>query len=125
MIIKTKTFDRWAKKTAISDAAIIKAVDEMARGLVDAELGGGVFKKRVALPGKGKSGGVRTLLATNLNNRWFFIFGFEKSDRSNVSAKELEVIKAMANDLLSMDTDKLMKAITDGVLVEVKYEKEK
>jgi len=125
MIIKTKTFDRWARKASLTDDSIINAVDEMTRGLVDAELGSGVFKKRVALPGKGKSGGVRTLLATNLKNKWFFIFGFEKSDRSNISAKELEVIKSMANDLLSMDIEKIIKAITDGFLTEVKHEKEK
>lgn len=125
MIIKTKTFDRWARKTAISDSALSKAVDEMENGLVDADLGSGVFKKRVAMPGKGKRGGVRTLLATNMKNKWFFIFGFEKSDRANVSAKEMEAVKAIANDLLSLDMNQIRKAILDGFLVEVKHEKEK
>jgi len=68
MIIKTKKFDRWARKTALTDASRI-AVEEMVEGLIDADLGGGVFKKRVALPGRGKSGSVRTLLATNRRDR--------------------------------------------------------
>jgi len=97
----------------------------MTHGLIDADLGGGVFKKRVALPGKGKSGGVRTLRATKMKNRWIFVFGFEKNDRANVSPKELEVIKAVASDLLSLNANKIREAINNGFLIEVKHEKEK
>jgi hypothetical protein len=77
------------------------------------------------LPGKGKSGGVRTLLATNMKNRWIIVFGFEKNDRANVSPKELEVIKAVASDLLSLNANKIREAISNGFLIEVKHEKEK
>ena len=61
-----------------------------------------MVKKRVALPSKGKNGGVRTLLATNRNDRWFFVFGFEKNDRENISTKELEALQLLANDLLGL-----------------------
>jgi hypothetical protein len=92
MIIKTKKFDRWARKAALIDTLLCQAVEEMVKGLIDADLGGGVFKKRIALPGKGKSGSVRTLLATNRHDRWFFVFGFEKNDRGNITTKELEAL---------------------------------
>lgn len=73
----------------MSDAALCAAVSEMAQGLIDADLGGTLVKKRVALPGRGKSGGARTLVATNKGNRWFFLFGFEKNERGNVTPRSL------------------------------------
>ena len=71
-VFKTRYFARWVRKTDLTDNSLCKAVSEMAAGLVDADLGGGVVKKRVALPGRGKSGGARTLVATNRGSRWFF-----------------------------------------------------
>ena len=85
-------------------------------GLVDADLGGGVYKKRIALPGRGKSGSVRTLLATNRHNRWFFVFGFEKNERANISTKELEALQLLADDLLSMEEEQIRQAVIDGAL---------
>lgn len=64
----------------------------MTEGLIEAELGGGVVKKRIGIAGRGKSGGARTLVATNKGNRWFFAFGFEKNDRANISSDELEAL---------------------------------
>lgn len=74
------------RKTDLTDPALCAAISEMEHGLVDTDLGGSVFKKRVALPGRGKSGSARTLIATNKGSRWFFVFGFEKNERANVSA---------------------------------------
>lgn len=68
-VFKVRDFDRWMRKTSLSDEALCVAVAEMAAGLVDADLGGGVLKKRIAVPGKGKSGGFRTLVATNKGDR--------------------------------------------------------
>ena len=76
--LKTRVFQRWQKKSGITDAALLVALAEMQAGLIDADLGGGVVKKRVALAGRGKSGGARTLLATNKGSRWIFVYGFEK-----------------------------------------------
>ncbi len=78
-IFKTRHFSRWMRKTDLTNAALSNAVSEMDAGLIDADLGGGVVKKRVSLPGRGKRGGARTLVATNKGNRWFFVFGFEKN----------------------------------------------
>ena len=75
-MFKTRTFARWSRKAGLADAALrAAAVVEMAAGLIDADLGGRVYKKRVRLPGRGKSGGARTLIATDLGDRWFFLFG--------------------------------------------------
>ena len=75
----TRHFGRWLGKTDLSVEALCRSVEEMERGLIDANLGGGIIKKRVALPGRGKRGSARTLVATNRANRWFFVFGFEKN----------------------------------------------
>jgi hypothetical protein len=87
-VFKTRHFSRWMRKTELTDSRLCAAVLEMAQGLIDADLGGGVVKKRVGLAGRGKRGGARTLVATNKGNRWFFLFGFEKNDRANISDEE-------------------------------------
>ena len=84
-ILKTRTFDRWLRKTLLSNTALLKAIAGMERGLVDADLGGNVYKKRVALPGRGKSGSTRTLIATTREDRWIFMYGFEKNERENIT----------------------------------------
>lgn len=111
-VFKTRSFTRWARKIGLPDATLCKAVDEMERGLIDADLGGCVVKKRVPLPGRGKSGSTRTLVATNKGTRWFFMYGFEKNERANISDSELEALKKIAADLLkrsSIDLDSLLR----------------
>lgn len=87
--------------------------------MLDADLGGGVVKKRVALPGRGKSGGARTLVATNKGSRWFFVFGFEKNDRANIADDELEGLQELASHLLSRTACQLDDAVLDGALQEI------
>ena len=70
-IYKTRWFDRWARKQGLSTQSLCAAVREMRSGLYDADLGGGLLKKRIARSGQGKSGGFRTLVATNKGNLWF------------------------------------------------------
>lgn len=118
-VFKTRYFGRWMRKTELSNSALCEAVEEMAQGLVDADLGGGVVKKRVALPGRGKSGGARTLVATNKGNRWFFVFGFEKNDRANISDQELEALQDIAQDLLARTSDQLDLAVQTSALEEI------
>ena len=77
-VFKTKVFSRWARREGLADSSLCEAVSEMLQGLVDAQLGGGVVKKRVARAGQGKRGSYRTILATNLRERWFFMFGFQR-----------------------------------------------
>ena len=121
-IFKTNYFSRWAHKHTIDDASLKKAVSEIRNGLLDARLGGHVVKKRIPLPGKGKRSGARLILATNLENRYFFIFGFEKSQRENITLQELTTLKKLAKDLLSLSESKLNTAVIKGTLLEIENE---
>ena len=119
-VFRTRTFTRWMRKTGLSDHALIAAVSEMKSGLIDADLGGHLVKKRVALPGQGKRGGVRTIVATKRSKRWFFLFGFSKSERANVDQDELKVLEEVARDLLALDDRQLIDALCAGEIIEVR-----
>ena len=118
-IYKTRVFDRWANDEGLTNTSLCNAVNEMQNGLFDADLGGGLFKKRIAKQGQGKSGGFRTLLASNKDDKWFFMFGFQKNQRSNIDKDEKEALKKLATELLSYTNDDLNKAITAKALTEV------
>lgn len=118
-VFKTRHFCRWMRKTELTDSALCAAVAEMAQGLVDADLGGGVVKKRVGLAGRGKRGGARTLVATNKGHRWFFIYGFEKKARTNITDNELEALQDIAEQLLDRTEPQLDLAVEEGVLEEI------
>jgi hypothetical protein len=119
LVFKTRHFNRWMRKTELTDKALCAAVLEMAQGLMDADLGGGVVKKRIGFAGRGKRGGVRTLLATNKGSRWFFVFGFEKSERVNVADDELAALQELAQELLAFSMSQLGTAVRDGALLEI------
>ena len=121
-VFMTRHFSRWFGKTDLSVDALCRSVEEMERGLIDANLGGGIIKKRVALPGHGKRSSARTLVATNRANRWFFVFGFEKNDRDNINAKELSALKALASDLLRLGVSELSAAVAAKTLQEICHE---
>ncbi|RUR39437.1 type II toxin-antitoxin system RelE/ParE family toxin [Vreelandella populi] len=118
-IFKNKVFSKWAAKEGVDDAALLAAVEEIERGLIDADLGGHVVKKRVAIGGRGKSGGVRTLLAYKIANKAFFVYGFAKNARANISADELKALKHLAKELLSYSDRALAEAIKHGALIEM------
>ncbi|MCF4143111.1 MULTISPECIES: type II toxin-antitoxin system RelE/ParE family toxin [Dethiosulfovibrio] len=118
-IFITKAFYRWMSKNRINNDSIIAAVKEMESGLIDADLGGYICKKRIPLPGQGKRGSARTIVATKQENSWFFIYGFNKNERSNISSKELESFQEMAKGLLSLTNQKLSLATRNGALKEV------
>ena len=122
MIYKTRHFSRWARKAGLKDSFLKAAVLEIQCGLLEADLGGGIVKKRIALPGRGKRGSTRTLLATNLKDRWIFVFGFEKNERENILENELTTLKMLAKDLLGMPAAQIKVAIEEGFLVEVENE---
>ena len=119
---KTRYFGRWMRKTGLTDNTLCSAVAEMAEGLIDADLGGGIVKKRVGLAGRGKRGGARTLVATNKGTRWFFLYGFEKNDRANITDDELEALKEIAEQLLARTGKQLDEAVQDGSLQEICHE---
>ncbi len=91
---------------------------------MDANLGGNVYKKRVPISGRGKSGGARVLVATRLAGRWFFLFGFAKNERSTIDEQELTALQKIAEALLDMDLRSIEKAIQAGELTEICDEEE-
>lgn len=107
------------RKAGLSDDAICQAVSEMAQGLIDADLGGNVVKKRIGLPGQGKRGGARTIVATKMADRWFFLYGFDKNERANIDKDELKVLQEVAKELLELKDRQLVVALTAGEIMEV------
>src|SRR5258706_13574936 len=118
----TRHFSRWLSKTDLAVEALCKAIEEMEGGLFDANLGAELLKKRVALPGRGKRGSSRTLVATNQLDRWFFVFGFEKNDRDNISTNDLIALKALAADQLRLDLIQIKTAVAANALQEICHE---
>jgi len=107
------------RKADLKDEDLLFAVAEMEAGLVDADLGGNVFKKRIALPGMGKRAGARTLVAGKIFRRWFFIFGFVKNEKDNINDDELVHLQGAANRLLHLTDKDIEEAILAGELKEL------
>ncbi|NCA91048.1 MAG: type II toxin-antitoxin system RelE/ParE family toxin [Gammaproteobacteria bacterium] len=118
-ILKRKDFARWQVGEKLSDTALCIAVQEMENGLIDADLGGVLYKKRVARPGGGKRGGYRTLLSARLGNRYVFLHGFPKSDKANITQDEKKALQFAGKVFLELSADALSKALLSGVLLEV------
>ncbi len=118
-IFKTKSFGRFARKETLEDAALFKAAIDAAAGRIDADLGGGVIKQRVARQGGGKSGGFRTILLFRDGSHVFFVFGFAKSEKPNISKDELAAFRKLADMLLILQPEQLQTAMEAGELIEV------
>ncbi|MDM8558135.1 type II toxin-antitoxin system RelE/ParE family toxin [Candidatus Parabeggiatoa sp. HSG14] len=98
---KLKLFNKWAEKEGLTETSLKKAVKEIENGLVDADLGGHLYKKRIGIQGRGKSGGVRTLLTFKIEANVFFMYGFAKNQRDNIEENELKALKRLAKELLT------------------------
>ena len=117
---KTKAFARFATREGIGDSALCEAVLRASRGLVDADLGGGVIKQRIARKGGGRSGGFRTIVLFRRGKLAFFVYGFAKSGRENLRRDELETFRLLADEYLELDRTALSAAHAAGAIVEVK-----
>ena len=122
-IFKSHGFARFARKAALDDAALRVSISAAERGLIDADLGGGVIKQRIARSGAGKSGGFRTIIVFRARDRAVFVYGFGKNERDNIRDDELTEFKRLAALLLSYDDRQLRVAIEDGALIEVSDDK--
>jgi hypothetical protein len=124
-VFKTKTFARFARKADLEDSALCEAIADAERGLIDAELGGGVVKQRIARRGRGKSGGFRVMILYRRGARAFFVHGFAKSERANVTEDELAALKELAEEMLAYGDAEIAMALKLGPLIEVRcYEKD-
>ena len=123
-ILKRKDFARWQSSEKLPDAALCKAVQEMESGLIDADLGGSLYKKRVARPGGGKSGGYRTLLSAKIGRRYVFLHGFSKGDKANITQDEKKALRFAGKVFLELPAEALSKALQLGVLLEVHCEQD-
>lgn len=124
-IFKRRDFARWQTGERLPDTVLCKAVREMESGLVDADLGGLLYKKRVARPGSGKSGGYRTLLAARIGSRYVFLHGFPKSATANITREEKRALQFAGKVFLELRVGNLSKALQSGVLLEVRCEQDR
>lgn len=118
-IFKMKGFQQWVAKEGLSDQSLRSAVLEMNKGLVDANLGGNVFKKRIAMQGRGKRGSARTIVAFKREKTVFFIYGFTKNREANVKGNELKALKLLASQLITYSNTELTIAIDKNELIEI------
>ena len=117
---KTKAFARFANPEGVEDAVLCEAIRRAQRGLIDADLGGGVIKQRIARKGGGRSGGFRTIVLFRRGELAFFVYGFAKSGRANLRRDELETFRLLADEYLALDEAGLAAAQAVGAIVEVK-----
>ena len=118
-VFKTRPFARFAARENIGDKALREAADRASKGLVDADLGGGVVKQRIARPGEGRSGGVRAILLWRRGELAFFAYGFAKSDRANLRPDELRALRRLADEMLALDGPAQDAMLANGTIDEV------
>lgn len=118
-IFKNKEFHKWQIEVRLTDLTLKKAINEIESGLYEANLGGNVYKKRVPIENRGKSGGARTIIAFKLNNNAFFIYGFSKNERVNITHKENNALKELAKVYFSYDKKEIDRAVKSGELIEI------
>ena len=118
-MFKDLGFDNWATDEGVTDDALCAAAAEIDNGLVDARLGGFLVKKRVAAPGRSKSRSWRVIVAWKQGERLFFLHGFAKKDKDNISQKERAALTLLGEQYMVYD-DAALDAITaEGDLREI------
>ena len=124
-VFKTKWFVRFVRRVGITDSTLIEAIREMENGLIDADYGGGLVKKRVARDGGGKSGGYRSIIAYRSNTRCVFMFCFSKNDKENLDKAEVAAYKNAAAVYLGFSEMEIVIAVEKREMEEVEYHDEK
>jgi hypothetical protein len=121
-IYATRWFARWANQQGLTNEALCRAVHEMSKGLYEADLGGHLFKKRIARPGASKSGGFRVFIATNFGDRWIFLYGFSKNDRDDIEPGELRGLRIWGASLMDMSFNDLVGIQEKGTVTRIDYD---
>jgi len=123
-IYKNSLFIRFARGQRITDKDLCEAIKRAKRGLIDADLGGGVIKQRIARPNEGRSGGSRTIVLFRAEERAFFVYGFSKNQRDNINEDELAAFKLVAKEILNYTLEQIVTAIEMGRFNEVNCDEE-
>jgi len=118
-VLMTKAFARFARKAGLTSTKLVEATLDVAAGRFDADLGGNVYKQRIARAGGGKSGGFRAIILFEAGGHSFLAHGFAKNERANVSAKELKALKLLAKLYLAYSAGEIAAAVAGGALIEV------
>lgn len=118
-VLKTEDFCEWAASEQLADKQLLDVVNDMEKGLAGTALGSSIYKKRMPLPGRGKQGGARTLIAYRAGTFAVFLVGFSKGERANVSRKELAALRQIAKEMLAYSEHGWERAIRSGTLIEV------
>jgi hypothetical protein len=118
-VFKNTWFTRFANKEGITDAELKETVNQLETGQADADLGGGVYKMRIARPGEGKSGGYRVIVFFKSEERTFFVYGFAKADKENITGNDLRVFKNRSKDVFSMTEAQINSQLKEGNFIEV------
>lgn len=118
-IYKSKAFSKFAKGEGISNKRLLQAVNDAEAGLIDADYGGGVIKQRIARPNAGKSGGYRSIILYRRGNKAFFVYGFAKNERSNISNAEVRDFKDLADKLFGMSDNQIALFIKSDKMEEI------
>ena len=117
-IFKTKWMARYARRERIADHSLREAIERAGRGTIDADLGGGIIKQRVARSGQGRSGGYRTLIAYRSGTRAVFLYAFAKNERENIDPDELLTLREIGATWLAADEKRIAQALEAGILEE-------
>ena len=123
-IFKTKWLARFARREGIDDQSLRAAIEQAEQGLIDADLGGGLIKQRVARPGRGRSGGYRMIVGYRVKDRAVFLLGFAKNERENIEDNELLTLRSQAERWLVADAARLQKELELGNLQEINHDEE-
>jgi len=118
-IFKTRWLGRFAKRERVTDTSLREAIDRAERGIIDADLGGGLIKQRVARPGQGRSGGYRMIVVYRTTDRAIFLYGFAKNERENIAPDELDDLRLIAADFLAADDAGFDRMVVEEDLQEI------
>ncbi len=116
---QTKVFARWARKERLSEPTLCNAIREAEDRLIEADLGGGLIKKRIAAAGRGKRGAYRTIIAYRTGEVAFFLYGFGKNERENIDETERKALKKLARQFFAFGDEELRVALERGVLTRI------
>jgi hypothetical protein len=123
-VFKTKGLIRFARRERITDAVLREAIERADRSTIDADLGGGLIKQRLARPGQGRSGGYRVIVAYRVKGRAVFLYGFAKNDLDNISADQLQTFRAIGANWLAASAAVIRQAIDEGELQEIDHDEQ-